>query len=132
MDALPSRRYAVDSSAGLRAKLSGISLFALDVAEAKSMDINLSPDELEILNWLHVRVRGFGEKYLTRVSDLLASTEISPENYEKALSYLKAYKLVATGSVEGGGSSGAAKGDGIGLTHEGENLVRYHEKHPPS
>jgi hypothetical protein len=96
------------------------------------MEINLSPDELEILNWLHVRVRGFGEKYLTRVSDLLASIEISPENYEKALSYLKAYKLVATGSVEGGGSSGVAKGEGIGLTHEGENLVRYHEKHPPA
>jgi len=97
------------------------------------MDINLSPDELEILNWLHVRVRGFGEKYLTRVSDLLASTEISPENYEKALSYLKAYKLVATGSVEGGGgSSAAAKGEGIALTHEGENLVRYHDKHPPA
>ena len=94
------------------------------------MEINLSPDELEILNWLHVRVRGFGEKYLTRVSDLLASTDISPENYEKALSYLKAYKLVATGAVEG--SSGGAKADGIGLTHEGENLVRYHEKHPPA
>jgi hypothetical protein len=93
------------------------------------MEINLSPDELEILNWLHVRVRGFGEKYLVKVSDLIAATELSAENYEKALSYLKAYKLVATGSVDAGA---AARADGIGLTHDGENLVRYHDKHPPA
>jgi hypothetical protein len=92
------------------------------------MEINLSPDELEILNWLHVRVRGFGEKYLVKVSDLIAATELSPENYEKALSYLRAYKLVATGPVEAAG----ARVEGIGLTHEGENLVRYHDKHPPA
>jgi len=96
------------------------------------MEINLSPDELEILNWLHVKVRGFGERYLVRVSELLAATELSPENYEKAVSYLKAYKLVVTGPTDAGPSGGAAKGDGIGLTHEGENLVRYHDKHPPA
>ena len=50
------------------------------------MEINLSPDELEILNWLHVRVRGFGENYFVKVSDLLTATELSPENYEKAIS----------------------------------------------
>ena len=63
------------------------------------MEINLSPDELEILNWLHVKVKGFGENYLLKASELLAATDIAPDNYEKALSYLKAYQLIATGTV---------------------------------
>jgi hypothetical protein len=92
------------------------------------MEINLSPDELEILNWLHVKVKGFGDNYLVKVSELLTATELAPENYEKALSYLRAYKLVTTGSM----SSGGAKAEGIALTHEGENLVRYHDRHPPA
>src|SRR6266566_1705847 len=74
--------------------------------EDNAMEINLSPDELEILNWLHVKVKGFGEKYLVRVAELSAATELSPENYEKAVSYLKAYKLVVTGPTVSASSGG--------------------------
>ena len=73
-------------------------------------------------------VQQFGDNYLVKVSELLTATELAPENYEKALSYLRAYKLVTTGSM----SSGGAKAEGIALTHEGENLVRYHDRHPPA
>ena len=82
------------------------------------MEIILNPDELEILNWLHIKARGFGESYLVRVTELVDATKLSPENYEKALSFLKAYNLVATGWIEVPG--GAAQAEGIALTHEGD------------
>ncbi|MCE9563130.1 MAG: hypothetical protein K8U57_13890 [Planctomycetes bacterium] len=88
-------------------------------------DIILIGDEAAILTWLHERSAEYSKNSMFARSAILDKTEMTAENFQKAMSFLVHHNLA--------GQESQTMQDGtvdlaVWITGDGANVIRHHRR----